>query len=178
MTAALSRRPHLSRRTQLVGLALAGLAAASTVAAPSAVAQAAEAGPACMGFDVLEVSPGLSATESTSGTVNHVGPLGEEFCTGDALGYKATGPIGIEHYINYSGTCAEPVLEGYALHHVPTADGVKTFRNNFTATLGAFQGDKFSGNYAVVPLEGDCVSAPLTKFRADYVGHFNDNTRD
>ena len=26
--------------------------------------------------------------------------------------------------------------------------------------------------------EGDCTSAPLTRFRADYVGYFNDNTRD
>jgi hypothetical protein len=26
----------------------------------------------------------------------------------------------------------------YALHHIPTADGVKTIRNDFTAGLGAF----------------------------------------
>lgn len=148
------------------------------VLAPAAPAGAAETGPACVGFDVLEVSPGLSATEITEGTVNHIGPLGEESCTGDAMGYTATGPIGIEHYISYSGTCSDLVLTGYALHHIPTADGVKTVRNDFTAGVGYFVGNKFSGTYAVSELVGDCVSAPLTKFRADYVGYYNDNSRD
>lgn len=49
------------------------IALATTVALPVAPAQAAEPGPMCTGYDVLEVSPGLS-TEPTTGTVNHVGP--------------------------------------------------------------------------------------------------------
>src|SRR5438067_9829297 len=155
------------------------LVLATSVALPATSARAAEPGPKCVGYDVLEISPGLSATESTTGTVNHVGPLGEETCYGgDPLGYKATGPIGIEHHITYSGTCANPVLNGYALHHIPTADGVKTIRNDFTAGLGTFEGRKFSGAYIVRDTTGDCTSAPLTRFRADYAGYFNDNTRD
>jgi hypothetical protein len=151
---------------------------ATSLVLPVAPARAAEPGPMCVGYDVLEVSPGLSA-EPTTGTVNHVGPLGQETCYGgDPLGYKATGPIGIEHYITYRGTCADPVLKGYALHHIPTADGVKTIRNDFTAGLGTFQGRKFSGTYAVRETKGDCMGTPLTRFRADYVGYFNDNTRD
>lgn len=154
------------------------LALAASLALPVGPARAVEPGPMCVGYDVLEVSPGLSA-EPTTGTVNHVGPLGQETCQGgDPLGYKATGPIGIEHYITYSGTCADPVLKGYALHHIPTAEGVKTIRNDFTAGLGTFQGRKFSGTYAVREMKGDCMDAPLTRFRADYVGYFNDNTRD
>jgi len=157
---------------------LASLALVASVALPATPVHAAEPTPVCVGYDVLEISPGLSA-EPTTGTVNHVGPLGQETCHGgDPLGYKATGPIGIEHYITYRGTCTNPVLKGYALHHIPTADGVKTIRNDFTAGLGAFQGRKFSGTYAVRDLKGDCLSAPLTKFRADYVGYFNDNRRD
>lgn len=176
MSSVQSSRAHRIRQAG-GALTLAALATATSVAMPMS-AQAAEQGPMCVGYDVLEISPGLSV-EASSGTINHVGPLGEETCFGgDPLGYKATGPIGIEHYITYSGTCAQPVLEGYALHHVPTADGVKTFRNNFTAGLGTFEGEKFSGTYAVSELVGDCVSAPLTQFRADYVGYFNDNTRD
>ena len=50
-------------------------------------------------------------------------------------------------------------------------------RRFFTAGLGAFQGRKFSGTYVVRETKGDCLSAPLTRFRADYVGYFNDNTR-
>jgi hypothetical protein len=173
-----SRVPSRVGRTAPGAIALATLALAISVALPAAPAQAAESGPVCVGYDVLEISPGLS-NEHTSGTVNHVGPLGQENCYGgDPLGYKPTGPIGIEHYISYSGTCTDPVLKGYALHHIPTADGVKTIRNDFTAGLGTFQGRKFSGTYVVSETEGDCVSAPLTKFRADYVGYFNDNTRD
>jgi hypothetical protein len=161
-----------------ISASLAVVALAASVALPVTPARASEPGPMCVGYDVLEVSPGLSAVP-TSGTVNHVGPLGQETCYGgDPLGYKATGPIGIEHYITYSGTCADPVLKGYALHHIPTAEGVKTIRNDFTAGLGAFQGRKFSGTYAVRGMKGDCVGAPLTRFRADYAGYFNDNTRD
>jgi hypothetical protein len=161
-----------------ISASLAVVALAASVALPVTPARASEPGPMCVGYDVLEVSPGLSAVP-TSGTVNHVGPLGQETCYGgDPLGYKATGPIGIEHYIRYSGTCADPVLKGYALHHIPTAEGVKTIRNDFTAGLGAFQGRKFSGTYAVREMKGDCVGAPLTRFRADYAGYFNDNTRD
>ena len=161
-----------------ISASLAVVALAASVALPVTPARASEPGPMCVGYDVLEVSPGLSAVP-TSGTVNHVGPLGQENCyAGDPMGYKATGPIGIEHYITYSGTCADPVLKGYALHHIPTAEGVKTIRNDFTAGLGAFQGRKFSGTYAVREMKGDCVGAPLTRFRADYAGYFNDNTRD
>lgn len=157
---------------------LPAMALAASVVLPLAPARAGEPGPMCTGYDVLEVSPGLS-DQPTTGTVNHVGPLGQENCYGgDPLGYEATGPIGIEHYITYSGTCSDPVLAGYALHHIPTADGVKTIRNDFTAGLGRFEGKKFSGTYVVRDLEGDCLNAPLTKFRADYVGYFNDNTRD
>lgn len=168
--------PSLSAR---IAAALAcAVATLPAVLLPAAAADAAETGPACVGYDVLEVSPGLSATEVTKGTVNHVGPLGEETCTGDSMGYTATGPIGIEHYITYSGTCADLQLKGYALHHIPTAEGVKTVRNDFTATIGYFAGNKFSGTYAVSELVGDCVNTPLTKFRADYVGYYNDNSRD
>ena len=161
-----------------VSFVLAVLALGASVALPAAAAGAAEAGPTCVGYDTLEISPGLSS-EPSSGTINHIGPLGQENCYGgEPLGYKPTGPIGIEHYITYSGTCAGPVLKGYALHHIPTAEGVKTIRNDFTAGVGAFQGRKFSGGYSVKPLDGDCMSAPLTKFRTDYVGYFNDNSRD
>jgi hypothetical protein len=162
----------------LARVAACALAIGTSAVLPVARADAAQPGPTCSGYDVLEVSPGLS-TEPTNGTVNHIGPLGQESCYGgDPLGYKATGPIGIEHYITYGGTCSNPVLKGYALHHIPTAEGVKTIRNDFTAGLGAFQGRKFSGTYFVRELEGDCMSAPLTRFRADYVGYFNDNSRD
>ena len=158
-------------------IALGVLALTTAVALPAAPAGASETGPMCVGFDTLEISPGLS-NEPSSGTVNHIGPLGQENCYGgEPLGYKPTGPIGIEHYINYSGTCSDPVLKGYALHHIPTAEGVKTIRNDFTAGLFTGQGTKFSGAFVVSELEGDCVTAPLTKARVDYSGYFNDNTR-
>src|SRR2546421_1243608 len=119
---------------------LAVLAVATSVTLP-APAGATEPGPVCAGYDVLEVSPGLSATETTTGTVNHVGPLGQESCYGgDPLGYKATGPIGIEHYITYIGTSSNPVPNGYHRHHIPTAAGVKTCANDFTDGPGGCHG--------------------------------------
>ena len=165
-------------RSCVLAIALVTLALAASVALPAAPAGASETGPACAGYDTVEISPGLS-NQPSSGTVNHIGPLGQENCYGgDPMGYKPTGPIGVEHYINYSGTCSNPVLKGYALHHIPTAEGVKTIRNDFTAGLFTGQGNHFSGAFVVSDLEGDCVTAPLTKARVDYWGYFNDNTRD
>jgi hypothetical protein len=169
--------PHTST-SRVVAIALATLAFASSVLLPAAPAGARETGPVCAGYDTVEISPGLS-NEASSGTVNHVGPLGEENCYGgDPDGYKPTGPIRIEHYINYSGTCSNPVLKGYALHHIPTSEGVKTVRNDFTAGLFTGQGSKFSGAFIVRDLKGDCVTAPLTYARVDYWGHFHGGARD
>ena len=129
----------------------------------------------------MQVSPGLSAFTPTSGRVDNAGLLGSETCTGDPLGYEATGPIRTEHHIEYGvdgpSTCTDLSMRGYALHHIPTADGVVTVRNDFTAGLGSFQGTKFSGTYGFVPLEGDCVTAPLTKFKVAFTGYWNDDTR-
>jgi hypothetical protein len=162
----------------VLAIGLATLALATSVALPAAPAGASETGPVCAGYDTVEISPGLS-TEPSSGTINHVGPLGEENCYGgDPDGYKPTGPIRIEHYINYSGTCSDPVMKGYALHHIPTAEGVKTVRNDFTAGLFTGQGSKFSGAFVVRDLKGDCVTAPLTYARVDYWGHFHGDARD
>jgi len=81
--------------------ALAIAALGTSVTLPAAPAGAAEPGPVCVGYDVLQISPGLS-NEPTTGTVNHIGPLGQENCYGgDPLGYKATGPIVFDQYICY-----------------------------------------------------------------------------
>jgi hypothetical protein len=55
---------------------------------------------------------------------------------------------------------------------------VVTVRNDITAVIGAFQGTEFSGTYGFVPLEGDCVTTPLTKFKVVFDGYWNDDTRD
>ncbi|MFR9806011.1 hypothetical protein ACL02T_27540 [Pseudonocardia sp. RS010] len=176
------RHAGLRLRWAVGATAAAALTTASLLVAPMASADPAEPGPACTGEEVLQVSPGLSALTPGTGRVDNAGVLGTETCLGDALGYTATGPIRIEHHIEYGvdrpSTCTDISMKGYALHHIPTADGVVTVRNDFVATLGAFQGEKFSGTYGFVPLEGDCVTAPLTKFKVVYAGYFNDNSRD
>ncbi|MEK6437603.1 hypothetical protein [Pseudonocardia sp. T1-2H] len=122
------RRSRRIRRIAVV-LAACGITVGALLAvAPLTSAAPAEPGPACVGEETLEVSPGLSALEPS--------------------------------------TCR------------PTADGVVTVRNDFTAVIGASQGTKFSGTYGFVPLEGDCVTAPLTKFKVVFDGYWNDNTRD
>jgi hypothetical protein len=177
------RNAGLRARLAIGATAVAALAAASLLVAPVAVAapEPGDPGPVCTGEEVLQVSPGLSALTPSTGRVDNAGVLGTETCLGDALGYEATGPIRIEHHIEYGvdrpSTCADVSMKGYALHHIPTAEGVVTMRNDFVATLAAFQGEKFSGTYGFVPLEGDCVTAPLTKFKVVYAGYFTDNGR-
>lgn len=188
-----SRSPQ-SRRVRRAGLLTAvGLALTATLLAPGLAGAEplpsdplppvpTEPGPICVGQEILEISPGLSALVPSTGRVDNAGVLGTETCAGDALGYRATGPIRIEHHIEYGAqrpsTCADVTMTGYALHHIPTAEGEVTVRNDFRAILGTFHGTKFSGTYGFVPLEGDCVTTPLTKFKVVFTGYWNDNSRE
>ena len=147
-----------------------------TVGLPAG-ALAVEKSTMCTGSEVLEINPGLSLSTGTVGTVENAGVKGAEDCDGPAGGYEATGPIRTEHHIRYGlgdpDTCREVQMVGYAVHFIPTKDGIVEVRNDFTADVGTFTGKKFSGYYTVTPLKGDCVSAPLTRFRADWVGTWN-----
>ncbi|MGH9035953.1 MAG: hypothetical protein ACRD0O_09320 [Acidimicrobiia bacterium] len=136
----------------------------------------------CTGREVFRVAPGLSM-EPTTGTIQTAGEPGSEECSGTVEGHQPTGTVRTVHSALYGyldpDTCHALEVKAYADHSIPTADGVVTYRNHFTASFnpskdgvmsGAFEGDHFSGRFSLRPLEGDCVNSPLTMFEGYWVG--------
>jgi hypothetical protein len=119
----------------------------------------------------------------SSGILESVGQKGAEECHGPVSGHQPTGTIKVFHSARYGyidpDTCGGIEAQAYAIHSVPTKDGVVELRNNFTASAnplkdgimtGAFQGDQFSGRFWLRPLEGDCVTSPMTLFEGMWEG--------
>ncbi|HEY3240485.1 MAG TPA: hypothetical protein VGL92_13020 [Acidimicrobiia bacterium] len=142
----------------------------------------AEPSTVCTGREVFRVAPGLSM-QPTTGTIKTAGEQGSEECSGPVEGQRPTGTIRTVHSAFYGyidpDTCQGIEAKAYADHSIPTAAGIVTFRNNFTASFnpskdgamsGAFEGDHFSGRFTLRPLEGDCVNSPLTMFEGYWIG--------
>ena len=133
-------------------------------------------GTPCTGEVDLTVDPGLS-TSPTSGTWTTHGETGTFTCRGTVNGYDVTGPGTFGGYGHYGSkhpdTCSGGEADGLHLISIPTSAGVQHVTNNHTATYGPlegggifggeFTGPRFSGTFQARPVEGDCLSAPLTK---------------
>ncbi|MGH8973698.1 MAG: hypothetical protein ACRD0C_10905 [Acidimicrobiia bacterium] len=143
----------------------------------------AESGTMCTGREIFRVTPGLTWSDPTTGTIKTAADQGNEECSGPIEGHQPTGTVRTVHSALYGyldpDTCGALEVKAYADHSIPTATGVVTFRNNFTASFnpgkdgvmsGAFEGDHFSGRFGLRPLEGDCVNSPLTMFEGYWVG--------
>jgi hypothetical protein len=138
----------------------------------------------CVGRgDAFELNPGLSMTPS-SGTGVTVA-VGQVQCTGPLDGYQPTGPITTRHFFTYGGTCSEFEGKGWVDYFVPTATGLVVLRNNFTggiklsdpADAMVIHGDHLTGRAFVQSVEGDCVTSPVTKMEAGWVGQWHDQGR-
>jgi hypothetical protein len=137
----------------------------------------------CTGTDVIRINPGLSMSTPTSGTLQSEGGKGTEECHGPVDGYEPTGSIKVVHSAIYGyidpDTCGALEAKAFAVHSLPTAKGEVEFTNHFTASFkplsdglmaGSFKGDHFSGRFTLRPLEGDCITAPLTLFEGIWEG--------
>lgn len=143
----------------------------------------------CTGTAEMAVSPGMSR-EPTSGIIR--ARNGTEHCTGAVNGADPTGDPAVEwdgRYGTRDGSTCASGGEGWgvAYHTVKTKDGPKVFRNVFTITYGGlqnglisgtFRGDYFSGTFTFRPLDGDCVTAPMTKVEARFRGTWHDYEAD
>jgi hypothetical protein len=137
----------------------------------------------CTGTDVIRISPGLSASSPSSGTLGSEGGKGTETCHGPVDGDQPTGDIKVVHSAVYGyidpDTCGALEAKAFAVHSVPTQRGMVERTNHFTASFkplsdgvmaGSFKGDHFSGRFTLRPLEGDCVTSPLTLFEGIWEG--------
>jgi hypothetical protein len=137
----------------------------------------------CTGTDVIRIRPGLSASAPSSGTLESEGGRGREECHGPVDGEQPTGTIKVVHSAMYGymdpDTCGALEAKAFAVHSIPTQRGQVNRTNHFTASFkplsdgvmaGSFKGDHFSGRFILRPLEGDCVTSPLTLFEGIWEG--------
>ena len=171
----------VSRRLPVALVTLGLLCPVLVVAPPSQAQQATE----CTGRTTMRLVPGMSESPS-SGTFN--GREGTHECNGPILGEQETGTSGHEmdgrYGTNDPDTCSRGGEGwGVAYHYVPTKNGTKTFRNIFTMEFGGisggivsgtFEGDYFSGTFSFKPLEGDCVTSPVTKADVAFKGTWHE----
>jgi len=103
--------------------------------------------------------------------------VGTITCTGTVNGRTITGPGTIGGDGRYgakdSATCRGGEADGFHYLSIPTSGGRQEITNDHTATYGPlkgggvmggeFTGPYFSGTFQARPIQGDCLSAPLTK---------------
>ncbi len=173
------------------GVAVLAALALLGCAMPAATAHA--AGPpatVCSGREILRVTPGLSLTAGTSGSIRRAADQGTEECTGPVDGLSPTGGLRTAHSVLYGSlrpdTCTGIEASGAAIHSVPTPAGTVDLVNHFTATFhplsdgvmsGSFSGDRLSGRFWLRPVEGDCVTSPLSVFEGMWIGTWHDTPR-
>jgi hypothetical protein len=160
----------------------------AVVAAPVTPRSWAVTNTICVGrSDKFELTPGLSMTPG-SGTGVTVA-VGHVECTGPLDGYQPTGPITSRHFFTYGvrspNDCTRFEAKGWVDYFVPTATGLVVLRNNFTggiklsdpADAMVIHGDHLTGRAFVQSVEGDCITAPLTKMEVGWVGQWHDQPR-
>lgn len=147
------------------------------ITTPSPTAGAAE-GTTCTFENDFVASPGNSASGS-SGTVETPKP-GPGACNGPVNGKQPSGP-GTYTFKGRYGTKDPDTCQtggegdGVAVWTIPTSDGSERIEVKLTYTYGAFKagapfsgefkGDRMSGTFEVQPIDGDCASKPVTKYR-------------
>lgn len=125
----------------------------------------------------LTLSPGLSMSPTT-GSHSGTGPI---TCDGLVNGQQPTGNGTLTDDGRYGtkdpDTCSGSEGDGTDTIEVPTAAGIETVISRYTYTAGdrvptqgglaagSFKGTRFTGTFEFTPLEGDCVTAPVTKVR-------------
>jgi hypothetical protein len=127
-------------------------------------------------FDVV-ISPGLTNSPS-SGTLTTNGETGTITCDGPINGYQPTG-VGtrgeVGHYgVNGPDTCGSGgEAEVSFSFTIPTTGGDQHVVGTFTVDYGPLEGGslyggtltgpQMYGKFDATPVEGDCVTTPLTR---------------
>jgi hypothetical protein len=164
-----------SKRTSVLMMGAVGLLAAVVPVGPARAAS----GTTCR-FEVdLLITPGLT-TSPSSGTFTTQGEKGRMDCDGPVNGQRPTGPgtIGADgrYGTQKAFSCKDDGNgEGVMSITMPRAGGSEHVTTNITYVHGALQGgrllagsfksERYSGTFEARPIEGDCVSSPITRFR-------------
>ncbi|MGH8993903.1 MAG: hypothetical protein ACRDYV_01810 [Acidimicrobiia bacterium] len=130
----------------------------------------------CVASGELSFSPGLSTTP-TSGSGTTDGYTGTTNCDGMINGFRPTG-VGVRaedilYGLDGPDTCDSGTDGTYVISFkVPTDGGVQQVTDRGVFQAGGlengfitvtFQGERMHGTVQIVPLEGDCVTTPITR---------------
>ncbi len=160
-------------------LALAGIVAPGPMASADYAVR-------CSAVQELTLSPGLSL-QGSSGTFENTS--GRMECTGPINGRTPTGPGSYADSGRYGtrdpDTCQDGG-EGAGVFSavIPTADGNMMLTASYTFTYGdvttnpgyvsgKFSGDRVRGTFRVRPVEGDCITKPITRAHEDLDFYFS-----
>ena len=141
----------------------------------------------CTSVHDVDLAPGLSIHPS-SGTVS--APTGTIECRGTVNGHTPTGAGPYSEEARYGtrdpDTCQDGGEgEGRFSFTLPTTGGDQQVARSFTFTYGelstrggvvsgSFEGEGVTGTLEVTPLEGDCVTEPITRIRVEAAFFFSE----
>lgn len=139
--------------------------------------EAAQQGTKCIHQMEFTLAPGFSVFPGAG--VRH--GKGTIRCDGPVDGKQPTGPGTVTDEGRYGtkdpdGCISGSEGDGIDTIEIPTAEGVVRIESYFTydgvkpSTKGAmlsanFEGTRYTGNIEVTPVEGDCVTAPVTRLK-------------
>jgi hypothetical protein len=137
---------------------------------PAASGRAAHDLAVCTGDFEVSISPGLSLTPG-SATYTTDGDAGTFACVGFIAGKQVTGAgtlaaAGVFGLFT-GAVCPQGVGGGTFFLTVPTTDGPMKVMSDYTFSwagpAGALTGSTMSGTFEFTPIEGDCISTPVTR---------------
>lgn len=154
-------------RTLITVLIVGSLASAGG----ATVAAGQQSGTRCTAEFTITATPGISETPS-SGPYHSKGEDGKMNCADGRTGtYGTDGRYGTKDPVTCSSGGEGWGVGSYTIAGVNTKDTYTvTFAGLSSGKLqGKFSGERFSGNFVYTPIEGDCVTKPMTKgtVRAD-----------
>jgi hypothetical protein len=124
----------------------------------------------------FEVTPGLVLQTTTTGGVASEGAAPLD-CLGTLDGAAITGGGTIRTTGSYTGTCTSGSGSLTEYITLPTAKGAVSLISALTFSYlgagGTFTGTYLSGVFYFLPLEGDCVTTPMTRTVARHIAHGN-----
>jgi hypothetical protein len=112
------------------------------------------------------VSPGVSLSAAAAAFTSH-GETGTITCDGSINGHHVTGPGTIGEEGALRGTCAAGSGSARLSLTIPTTAGPARLQIpvefTFVAGLGLRRTDIFPGGFAFAPLQGNCITSPITE---------------
>lgn len=179
----MSKQPRGSAGRRRARCAIAVAAVLMSVGVPTASATSSSTPTAvCSATIPLNLDPGLFALKRTQGTNQSFGETGTLNCIGKLDGHRIAGPGTVGFAGTYGGTCNATTGGGRWSFSLPVdnngATRVIQHAGRYSAPgvglvisfTGKFETGRLAGAGPVTPVQGDCLTRPMTKATFTLVG--------